>query len=265
MNQPKGYKTVRSLVISLTFLLFFNGCIFLPVPEKKLNEEQTKLKAIFELSDEKLYTKVIDECQEFLEVFPESKYGDIGLLKLGEAYEGLLATGYYQPVAKGAPEDETEKIFIEKHGHYQCWVETPCGLRYNLNAYKEMMERFPESLFADEAEYHLIPWLCAYEGLPEGPLQEIRDLENVLRKYPTTSLKGEIYYKIAYRFQILYEIFSFSSQMNLRDMDKAREYKEQARYAYQMALKFPIQTEYSKRAWKDLNNLEEGKRIYIME
>ena len=256
---------MRSLVISLTFLLFLNGCIFLPVPEKKFNEEQTQLKAIFELSDDRLYAKAIDECREFLELFPESKYGDIALLKLGEAYEGLLEYDYYQPVAEGAPEGETEKAFIAKHGHYECWVEIPCGLRYNLNTYKEMMERFPESMFADEAEYHLIPWLCDYKRLPEDPLQEIRDLEKVLQKYPTTSLKGEIYYKIAYRFQILYEIFSFSPQTNLRDMDKASEYKEQARYSYQMALKFPVQSEYSKRAWKDLNNLEEGKRIYIME
>jgi len=256
---------VRYRVISLTLLFFLSACIFLPVPEKKFNEEQTQLKAIFELSDDRLYAKAIDECREFLELFPESKYGDIALLKLGEAYEGLLEYDYYQPVAEGAPEGETEKAFIAKHGHYECWVETPCGLRYNLNTYKEMMERFPESMFADEAEYHLIPWLCDYKRLPEDPLQEIRDLEKVLQKYPTTSLKGEIYYKIAYRFQILYEIFSFSPQTNLRDMDKASEYKEQARYSYQMALKFPVQSEYSKRAWKDLNNLEEGRRIYILE
>ena len=256
---------MRYRVISLTLLFFLSACIFLPVPERKLNEEQTQLKAIFELSDDRLYAKAIDECREFLELFPESKYGDIALLKLGEAYEGLLEYDYYQPVAEGAPEGETEKAFIAKHGHYECWVETPCGLRYNLNTYKEMMERFPESMFADEAEYHLIPWLCDYKRLPEDPLQEIRDLEKVLQKYPTTSLKGEIYYKIAYRFQILYEIFSFSPQTNLRDMDKASEYKEQARYSYQMALKFPVQSEYSKRAWKDLNNLEEGRRIYILE
>lgn len=256
---------MRYRVISLTLLFFLSACIFLPVPEKKFNEEQTQLKAIFELSDDRLYAKAIDECREFLELFPESKYGDIALLKLGEAYEGLLEYDYYQPVAEGAPEGETEKAFIAKHGHYECWVETPCGLRYNLNTYKEMMERFPESMFADEAEYHLIPWLCDYKRLPEDPLQEIRDLEKVLQKYPTTSLKGEIYYKIAYRFQILYEIFSFSPQTNLRDMDKASEYKEQARYSYQMALKFPVQSEYSKRAWKDLNNLEEGRRIYILE
>ena len=256
---------MRYLVALLTLLVFLSSCIFLPVPEKKLNEEQIQLKAILELSDEELYEKAIDECQEFLAVFPESKYSDVVLLKLGEAYEGLLGNDYYEPIAKGTPEDETEEAFIAKHGHYQCWVETPCGLRYNLNAYKEMMERFPDSMFADEGAYHLIPWLCDYTEFPEGPLQEIGDLEKVLQTYPTTSLKGEIYYKIAYRFQILHEIFAFSPHMNLRDKDKADEYLEKARYSYQMSLKFPIQTEYSKRAWKDLNNLEEGKRIYILE
>lgn len=252
-------------MVSITLLLCLNACIFLPVPERKLSQEQTQLKEIFELSNNKLFAKVIDRCQEFMEVFPESKYGDVVLLKWGEAYEGLLEAYYYQPVADGTSREAAEQAFMSKHGHHQCWIKTPCGLKYTLDAYRHMMERFPESMFADEAEYHLIPWLCDYNGLPEGPLQEIRDLEKILQKYPTSSLKGELYYKIGYRFHVLHEIFSFSPHLNLRDADKAREYEEKARYAYKMALKHPVQSKHSKSAWKDLDNLEEGRRIYIKE
>ena len=128
-----------------------------------------------------------------------------------------------------------------------------------------MMERFPDSPWADEAEYHLIPWVCDYRGLPDGPLEEIGYLKKVLQKYPTSSLKGELYYKIAYRFHILYEIYAFSPDKDLQDEEKARDYKEKAFYAYRMSLKHPLQTRYSKKAWNNLNALEEGKRIYIRQ
>ena len=165
----------------------------------------------------------------------------------------------------GKPEEEAKKVFMEKYGHYQCWVETSCGLSYDLGRYKEMMEKFPDSRWADEAEYHLIPWICEYGGLPEGPLKEIGYVEEVLQKYPTSSLKGEFYYKIAYRFQILYEIHAFSPQEGLRDEAKASDYKKKALYFYKMALKHPVHSQFSKKAWEDLDALEQGKRIYILE
>ena len=256
---------MRYVTIFLFLLLSFNACILLPMPEKKLGEEETQLKEILTLSDEKVYKEVIEKCQEFLELFPESKYSDVVLLKLGEAYEGLLATKYYKAVESGEPEDQAKKLFMEKYGHYQCWEETPCGLKYNLAQYKEMMDKFPDSRWADEADYHLIPWVCDYKGLPEGPLEEIGYLEEILQKYPTSSLKGEIYYKIAHRFQILYEIHSFSPQEGLRDEAKASDYKKQALYFYKMALKHPVHSHYSKKAWDGLHALEEGKKIYIAE
>lgn len=246
-------------------LLCLSACIFLPVPERKPGAEETLFQKIMELSEDRIYEEAVKACQDFMEGFPESKMYDVVLLKLGEAFEGLLQTGHYKLVEEGVPAETAHKQFMDKYGHYGCWIDTPCGLQYNLSHYREMMERFPDSLYADEGEYHLITWSCDYKGLPEGPLAEIGGMEKVLQKYPTTSLKPELYYKIAYRFQVLYEISSFSPQVSLRDPARAKDYKEKALYFYQMSLRQPVQSKFSRKAWEDLGKLEEGKRIYITE
>jgi len=252
-------------LLPLILLVCFSACIFLPIPERKPGEEEALFQKIIELSDDKIYEEAIKSCQDFIESFPESKMYDVVLLKLGEAFEGLLKTGYYQLVEEGMAAETANKQFMGKYGHYQCWTDTPCGLQYNLSHYREMMERFPDSRYADEGEYHLIAWSCDYKGLPEGPLEEIGGMEKVLQKYPTTSLKPELYYKIAYRFHILYEISFFSPQKNLRNPDTGKDYKDKALYFYQMSLRQPVQSKFSKKAWEDLGKLEDGKRIYITE
>ncbi len=256
----------RHKTIFLLLLLWCgSACIFLPSLEMKPGEEETLLLKIAEFSDGRVYEETIIACRCFLEKFPKSKATDIVLLKLGEAFEGLLKPGYYQPLDEGMPADEARKQFMKKYGHYECWVDTPCGLQYNLTHYRQMMERFPESMYADEGEYHLIAWSCDYRGLPEAPLEEIAHMEKILQKYPTTSLKSEIYYKIGYRFHVLYEIAAFARQQNLQDPEKAGEYKDKALYFYRMSLKQPLQSKFAKKAWEDLGRLEDGKRIYIAE
>ena len=230
-----------------------------------MGDEETLLREIKELSDDKLYQEAIEKCQEFMSTFPESKFYDIALLKLGEAFEGLVEKDYHQLVEDGLPEEVVRKEFLKKHGHYQCWIERPDGVHYNLKHFKEMMEEFPNSRYADEAAYHLIPWVGDYKGLPEGPLKEIGYLEKVLRDYPTTSLKSELYYQIAYRFHVLYEIYAFSSQVDLRNIGEVKDYKEKAFYFYGLALKYPVQSKFSKSAWEGLKKLEEGERIYLTQ
>ena len=255
----------RVLLTCLLLLSCLSSCIFLPSLERKPGEEEVLFQRIIELSEDRVYEEAITACREFMEKFPESKTYDVVLLKLGEAFEGLLKPGYYQLVEEGMPADAAKKQFMKKYGHYECWIDTPCGVQYNLSHYREMMERFPESMYADEGEYHLIAWSCDYKGLPEGPLEEIAQMEKVLQKYPTSSLKPELYYKIGYRFHVLHEIFSFSPQKNLRDPEKGREYKDKALYFYRMSLKQPAQSKFSKKAWEDLGRLEDGKRIYITD
>ena len=230
-----------------------------------MGEEETQLKEIIELSDDKFYEEAIEKCQGFMKNFPESKFYDLVLLKLGEAFEGLWEKDYYQLIKDGLAEEVARKKFLEKYGHYQCWLEKPSGIQYNLKRYKEMMGKFPESNYADEAAYHLIPWVYKYEELPESPLKEIEYLEKVLQDYPTTSLRPKIYYQIAYRLHLLYEVYAFSPQVDLRNKEEAGKFREKALYFYKLVLKQPVQSEFSRSAWEGLKKLEEGKRIYLRE
>jgi len=235
------------------------------MPAHKMGDEEAQLIEIKELSDERLYEEAIKKCQEFLRNFPKSKFYDVVLLRLGEAFEGLVEKRYHQLIRDGLSEEVARKTFLEKYGYYQCWVEKPCGIHYNLKHYKEMIEKFPDSNYADEATYHLIPWVCDYKGLPEGPLKEVGYLEKVLQEYPTTSLRPKIYYQIAYRLHILYEIYDFSPQADLRNAVEAKKYREKALYFYKLVLKQPLQSKFSRSAWEDLKKLDEGKRIYITQ
>jgi len=250
---------------SLLLIFFLSSCILLPTPEFKPGDEEAKLLEIKKLFDDKIYEEAVHSCQEFLDVFPKSPFCDVVLVRLGESLEGLLETNYHQLIKDGVPEQEARKKFFANNGHYQCWVEGPRGVHYNLTHYKEMMEKFPDSNYADEAAYNLIPWVYEYDGAPEGPLKEIKSLEKVLKDYPTTSLRPKIYYQIAYRLHLLFEIYAFSPQAELRNAEEASKYQEKARYFYKLVLKQPEQPKFSREAWKDLKKLDEGKRIYITQ
>lgn len=230
-----------------------------------MGDEEKQLQEIKKLSDDKLYEEAIKNCQKFMRTFPKSSFYDVVLLRLGEGFEGLVEINYHQVLRDGLPEEKVRKTFLGEYGHYQCWVENLSGIQYNLKHYKEMMEKFPDSNYADEAAYHLIPWIYDYKGLPEGPLKELGYLEKVLQEYPTTSLRPKIYYQIAYRLHILYEICAFSPQADLRNAVEAKKYREKAFYFYKLVLKQPIQSKFSRSAWEDLKKLEEGKRIYLTE
>jgi hypothetical protein len=252
-------------LLSLLLVIFFSSCVLLPTPEFKPGDKEAKLLEIKKFFDDRIYEGAVQSCQEFLEAFPESPFCEVVLVRLGESFEGLLEINYHQLVKEGVKEEIVRKKFFEKYGHYQCWVEGPRGVHYNLEHYRKMMERFPDGNYADEAAYHLIPWVYEYKGLPEGPLKEMGDLEKVLKDYPTTSLRPKIYYQIAYRLHLLYEIYAFSPQAELRNEEEATKYQEKARYFYKLVLKQPEQSEFSRKAWKDLKKLEEGKRIYITQ
>jgi len=249
----------------LLLILFVNSCILLPMPERKLSDEKLQLIEIMELSKTERYEQAVEKCQEFMKEFPESEYYDIALMKLGDGFKGLVEQDYLQLIKDGQSEEEARKNFLGKYGHYQCWLEGPCGIQYNLECFKEMMERFPDSNYADEATYHLIPWVCDYKGLPEGPLEEIGYLEKILQKYPTSSLRSEVYYQVAHRFHIIYEIYAFSPQAELRNTVEAKKYREKSLYFYRLVLKQPVQSKFSRSAWEDIKKLEEGERIYIMQ
>jgi len=253
--------------ITYFFLLgaFLSSCVLLPTPEFKVGDEALQLQEITKMIDDRFYEQAVQRCQEFMKKFPKSKSSDVVLLRLGQAFEGLVEEEYHQVVRGGAAAEIAKKQFLEKYGHYQCWVEKPEGVFYDRKHYQEMRDKFPESNYADEAAYHLIPWVYDYQGLPEGSLKEIGYLEKVLQDYPTTSLKPELYYQIGYRLQILYEIYAFSPDAALRSAEEAKKYREKALYFYRLVLTQPTQSKFSRSAWEALKGMEEGKRVYLKE
>jgi len=243
--------------------LLLNSCLFLPeMPERKPNEEQRYLIEGQRAFDDKAYPEAIKLFQAYLDNYPQAKDYTIVLQRLGESYEGLLEMEYQRRIKNGDPEPLVKKQFLQKYGSYNCWEIQPAGITYNRSQYKILLEKYPDSPIADEAAYRMINWEPAYKGRPEGVLRELKQLQEIFEKYPTTSFRPMILYQMAHRCSILYEIFSFSPAANVRDPQKAQEYREKALYLYQLSLKSPEHTKYADKSWKEMEQLQKGERIY---
>jgi tetratricopeptide (TPR) repeat protein len=216
----------------------------------------------FEAKD---YMKAIELFEKLIELFPESIAYTLAIQRIGESCEGLLEAEYQRRMEQGEAEPLVRQEFLSKLGHLKCWEENSNGLVYNQVHYKTILEHYPDSPIADEAAYRLISWENDYKGLPNGPLRELKHLQEILESYPTTSLRSQILYQIAERCHILYEIYSFSPRSDIRDTGKAQQYKEKAALSYQLCLGSPKHTMYAEKSWTNLQRLEEGKRIYIFK
>jgi hypothetical protein len=74
-----------------------------------------------------------------------------------------------------------------------------------------------------------------------------------------------ILYQMAQRCHILYEIYSFSPSPAVQNSQKAQEYREKAVYIYKLTLESPDHTTYADKAWKDMDVLQKGGRIYTFD
>lgn len=258
-----GYRITAALFIfSLTGCLLFSGA----PREEKQGKEQRLFTEAQKALDARDYADAIGMFQQFTATFPRSERYTWALQRLGECFEGLLEVAYRQKVAGGAQEKTARETFLASYGHFNCWEAAADGLQYNRTHYKTILEKHSESPIADEAAYRLIVWQKDYQGRPEGPLAELQALEAVLEKYPDSSLRYEILYKMAYRCHVLYEIYEFSPRPQTRDHAKADQYRAKALYLYRLALNAPSQNMFSQKAWEGLKVLEEGtKRIYVSE
>lgn len=247
-------------------LACLTSCMTAGLPkQQKKKEDQLLFSEAQKALDARDYVDAIDLFQLFSKKFPKSDQYTWALQRLGESFEGLLELEYRTRLNNGEPEDIAAKQFLSKYGRYSCWEESSEeGLTYNQRHYKMILEKFPDSSIADEAAYRLIPWQKDYHSRPEGPLQELKHLEEIIERYPATSLRPEILYKMSRRCHILYEIYAFP-RSGSRDADKAEQYRQKAFYLYKLVLNSPRHSKYSQKAWQDLNLLEKGKRIYILE
>ncbi len=252
---------MRSGVI--VFFVLVGACAVLPeMPQRQPGEEQRLIQEAQKALDAKAYVDAIALFEKFTKTYPNSKEYTLALQRLGESYEGLREMEFQRRINAGEAPQKVKQEFLEKYGHYNCWEDSPQGLTYNRAAYKIILEQYPDSPIADEAAYRMIRWENGYHCRPEGVLRELKQLEEIFAKYPDTSFRPMILYQMAQRCQILYEMYAFSPGSEVRDAQKAQEYREKAIYLYKLTLEAPDHTPYAEKAWKDLEMLQTGGRTY---
>jgi hypothetical protein len=252
----------KILIIIIALLVFVSGCILFggdpsSDPEHKLFQE------IITAYNNRAYESSIKACEQFLAKYQKSKGKESVMMRMGESFEGVLNRDYHEFISKGMEEKKARDSFLAKHGSYHCWEVSEQGLRYNKEMFRKLLKENPQSPYADEAMYNLISWEPDYKEDPELVEKEINGLKGVLTQYPTTSLRPKIYFQMGYRFQILYEIYSFSKDQGKRDETKAKENFSHAEDSYNLCLNFPEESEYSQKSLHYLDLLRNKSRIYI--
>ena len=246
----------------LVMVPFLSGCLFFGFGNPK-DPEQELFDEIMTAYNNRAYEGSIKACEQFLAKYQRSKVKESVMMRMGESFEGLLNRDYHELISKGMEEKKARASFLAKHGSYNCWEVNEQGLRYNKEMFRKLLKENPQSPYADEAMYNLISWEPDYKEDPERVQKEIKGLNGVLTQYPTTSLRPKIYFQMGYRFQILYEIYSFAKDQSKRDETKAQESFQHAEELYNLCLTFPEQTEYSQKALRYLDLLRNHSRIYI--
>jgi hypothetical protein len=233
--------------------------------ERKKPEDVALFAEAQKAFDVRDYAGAIELLELFLKRFPRSELYTWALQRLGESLEGALEVEYAEPVRKGTRERDARRDFLERHARHGCWREDAPALQYDGSHYRTILEQHPDSPIADEAAYRLITWEEDYRGRPEPVARELASLEQVLERYPETSLRYEILYKMAYRCHVLHELYAFSLRSGVRDRERAEQYRTKALYLYRLALGSPRHTVYTARAWEGMRALEEGRRIYLSQ
>lgn len=241
------------------------GCLLTPSAERSGNEDERFFREAQKALDARDYVDAIEKFSLFLQQFPKSPKYSWALQRLGESYEGLLDVGWRRRIERGENRDLVTREFLNRYGTYGVWIEQNGKLSYDKRHYRMIVEQFPDSPIADEAQYRLIVLSDTPDQDPAAIIADIAKLEEVLEKYPTTSLRPEILYHIARRCRMLYEIYSFSPSQQVRDPNKAEQYRTKAVYAYKLCLQSPEHSSFSQKAWEELTAIEEGRRAYILQ
>lgn len=253
----------KTLITYFSLIVFVAGCLIPGQKTPKKDPERELFREIMVAFENRAYESSIKACQQFLSQYPQSKGRDAVLMRMGESFEGLLKQDYQDLVAQGMDEENTRTSFLAKYSHYNCWEVREGDLVYNKEIYRQLLAESPESHYADEAYYNLIPWEKEYAENPHGIEKEITCLKELLAKYPTTSLRPKILFQLGYRFHLLYEIYRFSKNPVRRDEAKGQESFNQAEYLYKLCLNLPHGSEYSKKSLHHLEMLRQGSRVYM--
>jgi outer membrane protein assembly factor BamD (BamD/ComL family) len=253
----------KTLITCLSIIIFLAGCLIPGQQSPKIDPEHELLLQIMTAFENRAYESSIEMCQQFLSQYPKSTFKDMILMRMGESFEGLLKQEYQKLLEEGMEEAKARSRFLEKYDHYNCWEVKEGRLVYNKAIYRQLLKENPNSNYADEASYNLIPWEKEYYEDPYRIEKEIVYLEEILKKYPTTSLRPKILFQMGYRFHLLYELYNFTNDPEKRDERKAQESFRKAEYLYKLCLSLPRGSEYSKKALHYLEMLKKGSRIYL--
>lgn len=251
------------LLLLLTLVAFIGGCVLMQAGTPEVSEEDKLFQQIMTSFESRTYESCIIACQQFLELYPESPGKDPVMIKLGEAFEGLLEQNYHQLIKEGMDEPGARAVFLARYGKYNCWETRDGLLIYDKEIYRQLLKKIPVSRYADEAAYHLIVWDRDYQGDPARIEREIKDLQEVITLYPTTTLSSKILFQMGYRFHLLADLYRFSPDPRTRDEAKAGHSLEQAQYLYKLCMNTSGEAEYSKKAFEYLEMIKKGERIPI--
>lgn len=250
----------RPAAIFIIIALLIQGCL-IPGQKQKKDPEREMFGELMTAFSNRAYESCIDTSRQFLSQYPKSPAKDAVLMRMGESFEGLLQQYYQSPINEGTNEAAARSSFLERYGHYDCWEERAGKLVYNKEIYRRLLQENPESNYADEAAYNLIVFEPASAADPDRIRREIASLEEVITKYPTTSLRPKILFQMGYRFHLLYELYSFPEDPTKKDSDKAQESFGKAEYLYKLCLNLPHGADYSKKALRYLEMLRQGTRL----
>jgi hypothetical protein len=243
--------------------LFLSGC--LPSGKTKtrnLPDDRLIFSQAQKALDAHDYPDAAELLTIFLREFPDSKQYTWGLQRMGEAMQGLLQTRYLRPIANGQEEKAARAAFLDSYGSYSCWVESSVRLSYDGSHYQKLLKEDPDSSIADEAAYRLALLHSDPKAGPEAIEREVQELGRVLERYPSTSLRYEILYSMGYRYHRLYELYAYSNTTGPADRTKAHHYRGKAVYLYSLAVKSPRHSLFAEKAWQNLMDIEDGRRIF---
>ena len=252
----------KLLLLCALLTTLVHGCVLMQAgAPPELTDEQERYLKIMTAFKNRAFESCVTASQQCLSTYPDSPRRDVVMIRMGEAFEGLLDQHYHEQIKEGAEEAEARSLFLDKFGHYDCWEERDGDLVYDKRAFRKLLEESPESNYADEATYNLIIWERDYNNDPLLIEREIKELENVITLYPTTTLAPQILFKIGYRHHLLYELYHGAPEQNLRNDAKAQEAYNRAEYSYRLCMNASGGTAYAKQAFQFLEKLKNGERI----
>jgi outer membrane protein assembly factor BamD (BamD/ComL family) len=212
-ERPDGLPRGRGRVMRIAF-----GLLVVLLAAGALRAEDADRPARFLASADQLLATgqaglAIRTYLHFSNAFPDHERADYAVYKTGESSQLALAQlGGIIPAAvltEANPEraqyEALAHNLAKTYGFYAAVSEGDSYWYYDMRAYRELIERFPESEYADDARFYLVEpgprrrtWVMGVSEVADKAARTvIQRYEAVLRDYPQTNRRAEIEQAIA--------------------------------------------------------------------